>query len=244
MKISDNGIILFCKKIQESLMLVKIFSESNGLCLGFAKNIPQKKLHNYQVGNLVKFQKFARTTDQLGIISCESIKSYQWHIMSSKLNLYGFSGISNIVLGCFEEYEPHNNSYKIIVAFLEELTNSDFSWLRYFQTEINLLKDAGYGLELDKCAVTHETENLLYVSPKSGRAVSKEAAKGYEHLLLKLPEFLVYQTEPENFEEIENAFKLSEYFFERYIWKEKGNPELIKFRDLLKSSYVRALDED
>lgn len=238
MKISDNGIILFSKKIQENLMLIKIFSENNGICSGFAKNISSKKIHNYQTGNLVKFQKFARTCDQLGTVSCESIRSYQWHIMSSKLKLHSFTSISHLILGCFEEREAHNNSYHVIVSFLENLTITNFSWLKYFQTEINLLRDAGYGLELDRCAVTNELENLLYVSPKSGRAVSAAAAKNYEHLLLNLPEFLVKQTEPSDFQEIDNAFKLCEYFFGRYIWKDRVNPSFIKARNMLKSSYI------
>jgi DNA repair protein RecO (recombination protein O) len=73
------------------------------------------------------------------------------------------------------------------------------------------------------------------VSPKSGRAVSNEGAKGYEHLLLKLPSFILNETEPKDSSEIEQALDLSEYFFERYIWRQRNNMDVKNGRNVLKS---------
>ena len=237
MKISDNGIILFSRKLQEKLLLIKIFSEKNGICSGIAKNIGTKKMHNYQIGNLVNFQKYYRTCDQLGTVSCESIRSFQWHIMSDKVKLHSFHSISNLILGAFVEYEAHSSSYNALLNFLDLSTSKRFSWLKYFELEMQILRDAGYGLDFEKCAVTNQVDNLTHVSPKTGRAVSIEGAKNYEHLLLKLPKFFTQQSEPQSFNDIEEAFTLSDYFFQRYIWKHKISEDLMTARNLLKSSF-------
>jgi len=235
LKITDIGIILSSKKLQEKLLLIKIFSKENGICAGVARSPSPKKIADYQVGNIVKFQRFSRLSDQLGTLTCECTKSYQFHIMNSKLKLHAFNSMSALILSSFIEYEPHIVSYSAAEKFLSHLEEKEFSWLKFCLFELELLNDAGYGLELEACAVTGKSADLAYVSPKSGRAVSKEGAKGYEHLLLKLPSFILNEVEPKDSAEIEQALDLSEYFFERYIWKQRNNADVLNVRAVLRS---------
>lgn len=232
MKISDKGIILSQKRYQEGLLLLKILSQNNGLCSGIVKKPSKKRIYDYQVGTLVAFERYSRLSEQLGTLACEKIKSYQGNIISSKSNLYLFRNIANLVLTSFIDHEPHIKSFTCVANFLDSLSN--FSWLKYCYYELEILEDAGYGLELDECVVTNSRDNLKYVSPKSGKAVSLLAAKGYENLLLKLPDFLTHNTEPTSKQEILEALDLSEYFFKRYIWGNKQNNEVMSDRNILR----------
>ncbi len=235
MRISDIGIILFSRKLQEKLLLVKIFSENNGICAGVIKYPSKKNMPDFQVGNLVSFQKYSRLSDQLGTITCECDKSMQAYLMHDRRKLFAFNSVSHLILSSFPESQQYGDSYRLLRSFLDLIIHKDFSWLFYCELELEILQDAGYGLDIYSCAVTGETENLIYVSPKTGRAVSEVGARGYEHLLLKLPQFLLFKQEPESAEEIEDALTLSEYFFARYIWKHKTYDDVASARSMLRS---------
>jgi DNA repair protein RecO (recombination protein O) len=89
------------------------------------------------------------------------------------------------------ERDPHPDIYDSVMAFLYAMRMDD-EWLKsYVLFEFNLLTSLGFGLDLESCAVTGMTQDLRYVSPKSGRAVCAEGAAGYENRLLKLPSFLL-----------------------------------------------------
>ncbi|MDX1917192.1 MAG: DNA repair protein RecO [Rickettsiaceae bacterium] len=221
MKIDDKGIILQQSFMQENMLLLKILSENHGICSGIAKNINTQKKYDFNVGNLVKFERFARLENQLGVIKCYKIKSFQFAILESKLSLYMFRNLSNLISASFTDYEPCRAVFSGLEDFLQSIGKN--SWLKYIKLEIEVLKHAGYGLVLNKCAVSNIENDLIYVSPKSGKAVSRDAAKGYEHLLLKLPNFISNSQEPKSSEEIVEGLNLTEYFFKRYIWPKKSN---------------------
>lgn len=224
MKIEDKGIILHQTYIQENMLLLKILSENYGICAGIAKNIRFSKVYDYGVGNLVKFERVARLENQLGVITCHKIRSFQAIIMDSKLNIYMFKNLVNLIFASFIEYEPCTSVFYLLKDFLESL--NQVSWLKYCKSEIEILRAAGYGLDFSKCAATGSYDNLAFISPKSGRAVSKEGAQGYENLLLKLPDFLIMNQEPESNIEILESLSLVEYFFKRYVWSKKANTAL------------------
>ena len=237
MKISDNGLILSTSEFQEKLLLVKIFSENHGILTAVARKPVAKQINNFNPATLVKFQKFSRLPNQLGKLTIEPIKSYYSSIIFDKIKLYTFKVISNLILSAFSEYDAHRNSYITIIEFLENLTTyKEFSWLNFCNLEISILKESGYGIDISKCVVTDEFNELCYLSPKSGKAVSKKASKGYEHLLLPLPEFLVKQYEPkiENKKNIIQALDLTEYFIKRYLWQEKNIEQELLLRSSLK----------
>jgi len=234
MKISDIGIILSASEFQEKLILIKIFSKNHGLISSVARKPSSKNKSSYQTGNIVSFQKFSRLPGQLGKVACELIESYQGDIIFNKLNLVSYNAISEIILNSFEEGDIHEKSYDMLYEYLKNLNNRNLFWKRYFLAELTILAEAGYGLELDECAVNRTSENLRYVSPKTGKAVSEYAAKGYEHLLLKLPRFLINNSEPVNYEEIDCGLNLTNYFFTRYIWVHKKPESPINARNSLK----------
>ncbi len=216
MKIEDEGIILSQRQMQENMLLLKILSRNHGVCSGIAKNVKSSKRYDYQACSLVKFERFVRLENQLGVLCCHKIRSFQGEIISSKINLYKFKNLANLILSSFREYESHVDIFCFMEDFLSSLDK--VSWLKYCNYEFGILKNAGYALDLSRCAVSGTSEDLAFVSPKSGKAVSKKCAEGYEHLLLTLPNFLHKKIEPLSQSEVLAALDLTEYFFKRYIW--------------------------
>ena len=108
----------------------------------------------------------------------------------------------------------------------------------YIFWETDLLSDIGYGLDLTECAVTSKKENLKFVSPISGRAVTTEGAGSYKDKLFKLPNFLINRSSEYNKEDLENALSLTEYFFRKRFY-EPNNLNFPKSRNHLKISIIR-----
>ena len=235
MKINDSGIIIYSSKYQEKLLLVKLLSKNNGVVTGMTRMPSIKKSNIYSLGNIVEFQKFSRLSSQLGTITSEPIKFLHANIILNKKNLYSFMAITKIILHAFSENDPHDESYLSFVKFLNNINLSNFSWSDYFNLENSILKETGFGLDLTKCAVTRKDSDLKYISPKTGRAVSGEGAKGYENVLLKLPNFLKAQNEPNSKEEILEAFELYEYFFIRHLWDISKNTKALDLRNKLRA---------
>ena len=96
------------------------------------------------------------------------------------------------------------------------MKTDSFCFTKYIQLEIDLLAQTGYQIGLDKCVVTGELDNLCYVSPKSGQAVSQKIGEEYANKLLVLPQFFRQNREALP-EEKQQAFTLTSYFLNRYI---------------------------
>jgi DNA repair protein RecO (recombination protein O) len=121
-----------------------------------------------------------------------------------------------LIEGSFPERAPHAEMYDALKNLLEALAHSD-SWLRaYVDFEHTLLNELGYGLDLSECAATGSTENLIYVSPKSGRAVSEQAGEPYKDKLLNLPSFLTNNKQPTTNNDIASSLLLTGYFLKKY----------------------------
>ena len=106
------------------------------------------------------------------------------------MRLAGLSSACAILEMALPDREPHFEVYESLFNFIENLEADD--WLEaYVRWEINLLANLGFGLELTACASTGKSENLIYVSPKSGQAVSSSAGEPYKDKLLALPKFLL-----------------------------------------------------
>ncbi len=225
MNFKDNGIILARRNIKENLAIVTVLTRSYGLYSAIIKNTHNKKnIATYQVGNIVDFYWNARLRDHLGTAICELIKSYSHIIMSSKQNLFYIQSLIELTLKSFKEKETHLNLFNQWIINLNSINMGNISVKNYINFELFILKEAGYSLYLNKCVVTNSEQELVYVSPKSGQAVSKTVGEPYKDKLLPLPKFLISKSEPRNLKEIEDAFNLTAYFFNRYIIQNKKLP--------------------
>jgi DNA repair protein RecO (recombination protein O) len=216
MNFRDQGIIIAKNGFKENNYVVTLFTQNHGLYSGVVKQYGKKNGDILAESNLVDFFWSARLHEHLGSAKCELIKSHSSFIMQDKMKLYAFNSIAALIKKAFCEREPHNQFFPKFLQYLDSLKSGSFSFKKYIQLEIELLAQTGYQIGLDKCVVTGELDDLCYVSPKSGQAVSRKIGKEYENKLLILPQFLVQNREPLP-EEKQQAFTLISYFLNRYI---------------------------
>ena len=225
MNFKDQGIILSIRKYSEYSLIIKILSHNHGICCGFVP-FAHKSVKNsylYQIGNLTEFTWRAKSMDSLGSFKIELIKSFLAEILSSHLKLKCLTNIVDIIEDNILEKEPHQELFISFLDLLNNLKQKDNIFLgNYIKLEIELLQILGYGIDLSKCAATGQKNNLYFVSPKSGRAVSKEAGEKYHNKLLKLPQFLIKKNLDSvniNKDDLLNGLRLSGFFINKYLNK-------------------------
>ncbi len=228
MKFTDIGIIISQKNYSENAAIVKVFSKDHGIYCGFV-NSPKSKKNQaiFQVGNLISFEWRARNEDGLGhFYYVDLVKTFVAKIIFDRLKLSCCSSLLSIIDSCFLEREEHEDLFAQIHDFLQKISEDDAQKKdfisEYIKIELEILKALGYGVDLSSCAVTNSTDNLVFVSPKSARAVSLEVGKQYENRLLKLPQFLIAQNDNIEDLHLRDGLKLSGYFLEKFVFVEKN----------------------
>jgi DNA repair protein RecO (recombination protein O) len=221
--IKDKGIILSIRKYSESSLIVKILSQNNGIYSGFIRSglSNKKNASIYQTANLVEFEWRAKVEENLGFFKIELVKSFLGHILADPIKLHSLTSIISIIEQNILEREPHNQLYDELLDLLRNLEEENNMFLgKYIRLEIELLQILGYGIDLSRCAATDSIDDLQFVSPKSGRAVSGGAGEQYKDRLLKLPKFLIGQpTDDLNNDDLLTGLNLSGFFLEKYLYK-------------------------
>lgn len=191
MQWTDEAIILAARKFGESKAVVRVFSQAHGVYGGIVRGAFSKANRGIlQPGNAVSVTWNARLSEQLGAFKIEPLQPFAAHAMADKYKLAALSSACALLESALPERHPYPKLYGHSYAFLECLTGSE-DWLEtYVKLELEILSQSGFGLDLKTCAATGSSEDLRYVSPKSGRAVSKEAGEPYKERLLPLPAFL------------------------------------------------------
>lgn len=223
MNFKDRGIILSKKFLQDNKYIVTVFTEKHGLYSGVVNKTAKKEGSVLSEGNLVDFLWNARLHEHVGYAKVEPIKSFGAHIISNKTKLYAFNSIVSLLKISFCEREPHNNLFPHLLSFIDSLKD-DFSLELYILFELALLAETGHELQLDRCAATNNTDNLFYVSPKSGRAVCKAAGDAFADKMLLLPQFLITNSNI-TYQQLKQAYLLTSYFIDRYILFGRETPK-------------------
>ena len=193
---NDIGIILSAKIYGEKGLIVNILTESYGRYVGWINNYKNKSiLASVQPGNLVKVFWKSRLIEQMGNFKIELISSISGKIFDEKLKLQALTSLCSLLEKFLPERQSYSEVFKATKAFLNVIAiNNEVDnkqWIKgYVKWEIGLLSSIGFSLDLNQCAVTGQKNNLHYVSPKTGKAVSKDGAGKFAPKLLKLPMFL------------------------------------------------------
>jgi len=220
--LTDNAITLTVRKHAESSALVEIFTETHGVYRGAVRGAFSKNNRGiYQPGNLISATWSARMAEQMGNIKAEMIKPYSALIMPHPHALALLSSACTLLAVALPERHTYPTLYKALMHLLTHLTYAPEECMaEYLRFELLLLAETGFGLDLSSCAATGQIEDLLYVSPKSGRAVSRDAGRPYHDKMLPLPSFLLreggYMPTPE---EIAQGLKLTSYFLEHWLFE-------------------------
>lgn len=225
MQLKDEAILLSVRKMLENKAIISVFSANNGIYNGMC-SLTKRTRPSLQVGSLLDIAWSARLEEHLGKIKYEPIKEYGSIILPQQDKLLALTTITELSVFCLHERHPYSDYYNLLLKYIIKLTLSPFNWHDYFQMELALLDSSGYSLDLSTCPVTNKNDELCYVSPKTGRSISKDAGAQYHNKLLPLPSFLIYNHDINKISanDVNDAFTLTTYFFERHLYKDKQMP--------------------
>ena len=222
---NDIGIILSAKKYGEKGLIINILTKTHGRYVSWINNHKTKSiLSSVQPGNLVKVFWKSRIVEQMGSFKIEEISSISGKIFDEKIKLQALISLCSLLEKFLPERQNYSEVFDATKAFLNLLAiNNDVDnklWIKgYVKWEIGLLSSIGFSLDLKQCAVTGKKNNLYYVSPKTGKAVSKEGAGKFAPKLLRLPMFLggaeVIRSNLN--EEIITGLNIATYFFKNKL---------------------------
>lgn len=191
MEWSDEGIVVSVRPHGETAAIVELFTRTHGRHLGFVHGGRSRKLRPVlQVGNHVDATWKARLSDQIGHLGLELQRGFASTAMQDAAALAGLSSMCSL-LRLLPERDPHPNLYEISLFVLGFIDDNSVWPALMVRWEMALLEELGFVLDLSECASTGVRDDLVYVSPKSGRAVSHGAGQPYADRLLALPAFLV-----------------------------------------------------
>ena len=185
------GIVVAASPYGEGDALASVFTEQHGVFRGLARGgLSRARAGTWQTGNLVEARWVARLADQLGSFTAELVHPAAALAMTDPLGLGVLMAACAVAEGALPERETQPRIFRGLLHLVVHLGQGPHAAASLVTWELGVLSELGYGLDLSRCAVTGAQEELAFVSPKTGRAVSEAAAGQWRERLLKLPAFL------------------------------------------------------
>jgi DNA repair protein RecO (recombination protein O) len=221
MQWSDEGIVLSARPHGETSAIVELLTATHGRHLGLVRGGRSRRMRPVlQPGNLVQANWRARLSEHLGGYTLELVDAHAARVLDDRAGLAGLNTLTTLAR-LLPEREPHATLFEATRLVLEAMAGSEYWPVLLVRWEMGLLAELGFGLDLSVCAATGATGNLVYVSPKSGRAVSRDGGEAYKDKLLALPGFLL----PDNGEgetptpsDVADGFRLMGFFLNKHVW--------------------------
>ncbi|AZV80245.1 DNA repair protein RecO [Parasedimentitalea marina] len=237
----DHGIMLNLRRHGESSAIIDVFTEGHGRHAGVVRGgASRKQAPVLQPGAQLDLIWRARLEDHLGHYQAELLRSRAAAAFSGRLALAGLNAVTALLSFCLPEREPHGDLYTKSEQLLDLLEQEELWPLAYLNWELALLEEMGFGLDLTSCAVTGAREGLIYVSPKSGRAVSAKGAGDWASRLLPLPPVLRGEGDGED-AEIAQGLRTTGFFLEARLAPSLGRHPLPEARGRFVDAFTRRL---
>lgn len=236
----DEGVLLAVRRHGETSSIIEVFTLGHGRHAGIVHGGASRRLAPLlQPGAQLDVAWRARLDEHLGSYAVEPLRS-RAALMSDRLALAGLNSICALLTFLLPEREAHGALYGATIGLLDRIGAGEGWAVDYLRWELGLLEEMGYGLDLSSCAVTGSRDDLAYVSPKSGRAVAREASGEWVDRLLPLPACLLGQG-PAGAGDIADGLRLTGYFLEHRIAPELGSRPLPEARRRLVTLLSRAV---
>ncbi|MGH6800245.1 MAG: DNA repair protein RecO [Methylocella sp.] len=220
----DDGLIIGTRKHGETSLIVEAMTRAHGRHFGLVRGGRSKRMQPLlQPGNHAELVWRARLDEHLGTFSVEPVKLRTARLMASAEALHAVCHVAALLrLG--PERDPHPALYETAMRIAGGIDRPEILAPLIVRFEAEILAQMGFGLDLQKCAATGTTNDLVYVSPKSGRAVSKASGEPYKARLLPLPAFLRCKIAPEDLSpaDIRDGFRLTGFFLLRNLFGPRG----------------------
>lgn len=219
----DEGLALGTRRHGETSVIVELMTLRHGRHMGMVRGGRSRAMQPIlQAGNSVEAVWRARIEEHLGTFVLEGTRLRAGQLMQSEACLHGMA-LVGVLLRLLPEREAYPALYETALLIADNLHENAIAPALMVRFELAILQDLGFGLDLSQCALTGTVDNLVYVSPRSGRAVCREAGAPWHDRLLPLPAFLRGNTgaSPAR-DDIAAGFRLTQHFLARDVFLPRG----------------------
>ncbi|KQW83814.1 DNA repair protein RecO [Brevundimonas sp. Root1279] len=225
MDFSDDAFVLAARAHGDTGVIVELLTEAHGRRAAYVAGGASRKMKPFlQAGARVAVEYRARTSDHLGSAKLEPMGEGPSALFDDPLALTGLAAAAAVAQGALPEREPHPGAFLAFEAMMSAFAIPDVWPAVFVRFEAGLLEDLGFGLDLSRCAATGSTDDLCWVSPRTGRAVSREAGRPYADKLLKLPPFMLGAQAGVGEGDIGAGFDLTGHFLEQFVFHPLDRP--------------------
>ena len=223
MEWTDIGIVLGARRHGEANAILELLTREHGRHLGLVRGGAGSRLRPVlQPGNSVMATWRARLEEHLGYLTVEGVNLRAAAFLPAAHAVFGVTHLAALTR-LLPERDPHESVYEALDALLDRLGDAATVAVPVARFELQLLAELGFGLDLSSCAATGALGELVYVSPKSGRAVSRAAGEAWRDRLLALPALHPHAEAPTPTPgELAAAFALTGFFFARHVYEPRG----------------------
>jgi DNA repair protein RecO (recombination protein O) len=224
MQWTDEGIVLGVRRHGEASAILELMTRAHGRHLGLVRGgFGSRMKPVLQLGNSVSATWRARLDEHLGNYTVEAMNLRASSFFNAPHAIYGVGHLAAL-MRLLPERDPHGDLYGEFEHILEHLDDAGAAAPMVVRFELRLLSELGFGLDLSQCASTGISDELVYVSPKSGRAVSRTAGEPWADKMLRLPAFLREQDASASSRDVADGFTLTGFFLLRHVLEPRGLP--------------------
>jgi DNA repair protein RecO (recombination protein O) len=222
MQWTENGIVLGVKRHGEASGILELMTREHGRHLGLVRGAFGSRMKPVlQTGNMVSAIWRARLDEHLGNYAVEGTNLRAASFFAASHAVYGVSHLAAL-MRLLPERDPHPGLYTAFDTILDHLGDASVAAPMVVRFELQLLSEFGFGLDLSQCVATGATADLIHVSPKSGRAVSRTAGEPWADRLLRLPGFLREPGAVPGAGDLADGFALTGFFLQRHVLEARG----------------------
>jgi DNA repair protein RecO (recombination protein O) len=222
MEWTDDGIVLGTRRHGEANAIAELMTREHGRHLGLVRGgAGSRQRPVLQPGNVVRAVWRARLDEHLGHYAVEPLMLRGAALLDSSHAVYGVTHLAALCR-LLPERDPHPDLHDRLAAVLDRLDDRTAAAELVVRFELQVLTELGFGLDLAACVSTGRTDDLDYVSPKSGRAVSRDAGAPWRDRLLRLPAFLSTAAAAPTPDDLADGFALTGYFLARHVLEPRG----------------------
>lgn len=212
MQFQDEGYIINQRRHGEKSLILTVLTRHHGKIVGYVKNaLTKKNLATFQLGNQISLDAYARIEENMWSFRVELLNPTAVNFMADPAKLSTLSAFCSLCNDTMPEDENLERFYYYVDSFFN-LINED-NWIAHYSYfEFYLLEYLGIGLDLSECSATGTTENLKYVSPKTGKAVCEQSGLPYRDRLFAFPQFIIDRNYQPTRQEIKDLLRMTEFF--------------------------------